>query len=341
MRPAHLKYLLCPLCLGDLTSDDLPGGPESDRSTELLLNGSLNCAQCGATYPITQGIPRFVATENYAAGFGLEWTLHARTQYDSNSGVPISEHRFFEETGWSRDLEGELVLEVGSGSGRFTEHAANTGATVISFDYSDAVNANYSNNGWRPNVCIAQADIYEMPFPKGIFDKLFCFGVLQHTPDVKRAFMALPPMLKPGGQLVVDIYRKGLVSWALSTKYYVRPLTRNMDPVKLYRLTKKWVDVMWPLAGLIRRVPRIGPTLNSRLLIADHSPLGIKGPTLKQFAYLDTFDMLSPRFDSPQTLRRVRGWFNEAGLTDVEVSRKGYGWIVGRGVLPVTSASSL
>jgi SAM-dependent methyltransferase len=338
MRRAHLDYFVCPLCLGHLEADDYQEGSE-DNSSDRILNGRLTCAHCGATYPINQGIPRFVASDNYATGFGLEWTLHARTQYDSHSGVPISEHRFFEETGWSKDLEGELVLEVGSGSGRFTEHAANTGALIISFDYSNAVFANYSSNGWRPNVCIAQSDIYQMPFPRGTFDKLFCFGVLQHTPDVERAFMALPPMLKPGGQLVVDVYRKGLVSWALSTKYYVRPLTRNMDPARLYRVTKKWIDVMWPLARFIRRIPKIGPTLNSRLLIADHSPLGIEGPALKEFAYLDTFDMLSPRFDSPQTLRTVRRWFVEAGLSDVEIYPKGYGWIVGRGT--VTSGSPL
>jgi len=56
----------------------------------------------------------------------LEWTKHAMTHYDSYTGSKISERSFFDETGWSRKLHGELILEVGSGSGRFTEQAATT-----------------------------------------------------------------------------------------------------------------------------------------------------------------------------------------------------------------------
>lgn len=33
--------------------------------------------------------------ENYASGFGLDWTKHARTQYDSYSGIRASEQRFY------------------------------------------------------------------------------------------------------------------------------------------------------------------------------------------------------------------------------------------------------
>src|SRR5437763_11214620 len=112
--------------------------------------------------------------------------------------MKLSEKRFFEETGWSRDLAGEIILEVGSRSGRFTEQAASTGAIVVSMDYSYAVEANYASNGRRENVLIVQADIYAMPFHSWYFDKVFCFGVLQHTPDVRQAFLALPPMLKAG-----------------------------------------------------------------------------------------------------------------------------------------------
>ena len=40
---------------------------------------------------------------------------------------------------------------------------------------------------------------------------------------------------------------------------------------------------------------------------------------LKDWAYLDTFDMLSPQFDQPETLSGARGWCDEAKLNDVEV----------------------
>ncbi len=119
-----------------------------------------------------------------------------------------------------------MIVEAGGGSGRFTEQAAATGAMVLSLDYSYAVEANYASNSARPNVLIVQADLHHMPFAPGRADKLFCFGVLQHTPDPHRAFLCLHGQLKPGGSLVVDVYKKDLLKWVLGTKYWVRPLSR-------------------------------------------------------------------------------------------------------------------
>jgi ubiquinone/menaquinone biosynthesis C-methylase UbiE len=59
-------------------------------------------------------------------------------------------------------------------------------------DYSYAVDANYAFNGGKNNVFIVQAEVYKMPFRENFFDKLFCFGVLQHTPDPEKAFLLLP-----------------------------------------------------------------------------------------------------------------------------------------------------
>ena len=240
----HLRLLVCPGCGSALhCARGTPSGG-------VLLEGTLACPTCDREFPVVGGIPRFVPRENYASGFGLEWTRHARTQYDSYSGLKVSEQRFFSQTGWPRDLRGEIVLEVGSGSGRFTEQAANTGATVVSLDYSYAVEANHASNGGRSNVLIVQADVFAMPFRAGAFDRVFCFGMLQHTPDPARAFAALPRVLRPGGALCVDIYKATLIRALLHTKYYVRPFTRSMDPDRLYERVRGWVNFMWPLAAL-------------------------------------------------------------------------------------------
>tara|TARA_B100000676_G_C17914223_1_gene751743 strand:- start:66 stop:194 length:129 start_codon:yes stop_codon:yes gene_type:complete len=41
-------------------------------------------------------------------------------------------------------------------------------------------------------VLIVQGDIYAMPFRQGSADRVFCFGVLQHTPEPQRSFNELP-----------------------------------------------------------------------------------------------------------------------------------------------------
>ena len=303
------------------------------RQEAEIETGQLTCQRCATAYPIIGGIPRFVPQENYAASFGLEWRQHARTQYDGYTGLKLSETRFFQETRWPRDLSGQLVLEVGSGAGRFTEPAAATGALVVSLDYSNAVEVNYQANGSRPNVFIVQASVYQMPFYPGSFDKLFCFGMLQHTPNPHQAFAALPPLLKPRGELVADVYKRTFFATFLATKYYVRFLTRRLDPPRLYRFTQKWVDLWWPLCQVISKVPKLGNSLNWRLLVADYASYGLAGDLLKDWAYLDTFDMLSPRYDLPQTLGTVRRWFREAGLEEVQV-HYGYNGIEGRGRKP-------
>lgn len=322
MREQHLSLLACSRCAGALRVSAV-----QQRRGDRLMAATLGCAKCNASYAIVGGVPRFVPRENYASGFGLEWTRHARTQYDSQSGIPASEQRFFGQTRWPRDLRDQLVLEVGSGSGRFTEQAAATGATIVSLDYSYAVEANAASNGHRDNVLIVQADVFAMPFPTQSFDRIFCFGMLQHTPSPARAFAVLPSFLKPGGQLCVDIYKFTFWRTIVQTKYWVRPVTRRMNPERLYSWVRRWVDFMWPLAAWLRRFPK-GYALNWRLLVADYSFLGLQGDVLKEWAYLDTFDMLAPRFDRPATLRTVLKWAEKSGLEDVSAEYTPHGVVL-------------
>jgi len=283
----------------------------------------------GAAYPIVDFIPRFVSSDNYAANFGLEWIIHSRTQYDKSAGNNLSEDRVFKITKWPRDMRDEVILEAGSGSGRFTEHLLGTGATVVSFDYSVAVAANYQSNGANENLLLVQADMYQMPFEPDAFDRVLCFGVLQHTPNPKRALTCLASKIKPGGVLATDIYLKNLWRYYLNTRYWVRPLTRNMKPERLYRLCKGYIDIMWPLARIFRLIPVVGDAINWRLLIADYKPVipDADDATLKEWAYLDTFDMLSPAFDQPQTVETFRRWHEELNLADIDVYRGERGFV--------------
>jgi SAM-dependent methyltransferase len=226
------------------------------------------------------------------------------------------------------------MLEVGCGAGRFTGHAASTGAVVISMDYSSAVDANYASNGRLPNVLIVQADIYRMPVRKAFFDKVFCLGVVQHTPRVEESFRSLQAPLKPRGQLAIDVYVKphGLQR-LLATKYHVRPLTKRLPSRLLYKMCKGYIALTWPVARLVRKLPR-GRRINWLLLIPDYAGVfDLPDEKLKEWALLDLFDMLAPAYDSPQDLETVREWFAAVGMLDVEV-HYGQNGIEGRGRKP-------
>jgi len=326
MNVNHIKYLFCPGCKNNLTIHRI-----QEIEDPRIKTGELKCYKCDSSYPVIRFIPRFVSSENYAESFGFEWMKHSLTQYDRYWGANLSEKRFFEETKWSRDLAGECILEVGSGAGRFTEHAASTGALLITLDYSDAIEANYASNSNRNNILFAQADLYKMPFQYNSFDKLFCFGVLQHTPDVGKAFVELTRYIRVGGDLAIDVYPKH--RWYkqfLKTKYWVRPITKKMSHQKLYQLTSAYINFMWPISKLIAKLP-FGWQINKALLIMNYQGLyDLRENVMKEWAILDTFDMLSPAFDNPQTLDTVKRWFQEAKMDNIEV-HYGYNGIEGRG----------
>ncbi len=324
MRLKYLQYLICPDCAGNLFVFN-----EEQSIGGMIKEGILKCQKCQKEFSIINFIPRFVSSENYASNFGLEWMKHAKTQYDSYSGSNLSEKRFFEETKWPCDLSGEIILEAGSGSGRFTEQAAKTKAMIISFDYSAAVEANYQSNGDKDNVLIVQADIYKMPFRKDYFDRIFCFGVLQHTPNPQASFYNLINHLKSGGKICVDVYRK--LRLLFFTKYLVRIFTRKINSEKLYQGCKKWVNFWWKPTAFITKLPK-GRFINKLLFVfADYRGwLSLKDEILKEWAILDTFDMLSPKYDKPQSLRTIKKWFFNIGLKNIEVN-PGYNGIEGRG----------
>jgi SAM-dependent methyltransferase len=266
--------------------------------------------------------------ENYAGSFALQWNKHRKTQLDSFTGLTISRDRLFGITRWPADLTGQTILEAGSGAGRFTEVLVTTGAEIVSFDLSSAIEANFRNNGHNKNLRILRADILDIPVPPMSFDKVLGLGVIQHTPDPGKAFLSLAECVKPGGEIVIDVYAarlRALLSW----KYILRPVTKRMSSPRLYALVEWATPRLFPVARALSRIlGRAGP----RLLPIVYYP-GLPSELSLQWSILDTFDMLSPVHDHPQTLKTVRRWFEEAGFVDVFV---GYGpnGIVGRGRRP-------
>ncbi|MET3908976.1 SAM-dependent methyltransferase [Bradyrhizobium sp. S3.3.6] len=294
----------------------------------------LQCTNCGAAFPIVRGVPRFVPDDGYARSFGFQWNVHARTQLDSFTGKPISRNRLFAVSKWPAELPGQTILEAGSGAGRFTEALTTTGATVISLDLSSAVDANFHSNGKRPNLLIAQASLLDIPVPPRSMDKVICLGVLQHTPDPAEAFLHLANCVRPGGELVLDVYAARLRS-LLSWKYLLRPITKRMNRDRLYRLIERATPILFPVSDfLYRTLGRFG----LRVLPIVHYPeLGLSPELSLRWAILDTFDMYSPAHDHPQTIAAVGSWFKKVEFTDVTVEF-GPNGIIGRGRRPASAA---
>lgn len=312
MRPDHFQRWL---------ADHWQLEAHEERAGEIVEGRLLN--REGRAVAITSGIPRFADDEGYAASFGFQWGTFRSTQLDSRSGKTLFADRLWQNTKWDpADLNGKWVLEAGCGAGPFTEVLLSAGAKVVSVDLSRAVDVNMINNGASPDLFIAQANLYDLPFAPGQFDYVFCYGVVQHTPDPARTWRALYDQARPGGRISIDHYRRFRTPnpWSLP-KYAWRPLTTRMDPEKLLRIIRTYIPYYLPFDTALRRVPYLGGWILGLIPVPcfNHYDWDLPDDEKVEWAVLDTFDALSAAYDTPRSPAEVTALVSTTANSGVDV----------------------
>lgn len=303
MNISLLDVLACPKCKGRIWVKSDPFAAVWDK----IEVGQLYCERCGTTYPVRNGIPRFVQSDGYVSSFSLEWARHAKTQLDSVSGLTVARDTFFQRTGFtSEDLKGKLVLDAGCGIGRYMEVAQKAGARIIGVDMSYSVGPAYRNVGRLPNVDIVQADLMNLPFKEGVFDTVFSLGVLHHTSNCHEAFKSVAKLPKPGGSLAVWLYANDGLKQRLynAVAAFYRTFTTRMSQEQLYDLCRCAVPLY-----RIHKLPVVGH-LTRALIPTSMEPR-------EEWRRLDTFDWYAPKFQSKHTYAQVDKWFRDAGYGDI------------------------
>ena len=183
MKFEYLSYLCCPVCRSDLVLD------EDIVQDKRVKEGQLTCQSCSINYPITNYVPRFVDTQDYADSFGSQWNAFAKSQLDDQQ-TSESTLRFDSEVGWDvSSLADKSIIEIGSGAGRFIDVVSKRGVKLaIGVDVTSAVDASQNNLGERDNVLFVQADAFNLPIRDSSVDFAYSIGVLHHTPDPQLAF---------------------------------------------------------------------------------------------------------------------------------------------------------
>jgi len=286
----------------------------------------------GSRYPIIGGIPRFVSGENYANAFGSQWNLFPKTQLDSQTGLMLSEDRLARcMQGRLSIIDGKRVLEAGSGAGRFTEILLKHGAIVDSFDYSNAVDANKTNNGDSPRLTLAQADIRKPPFPPGSYDFVVCLGVIQHTPDPEESIRSLWRMVKPGGAFVFDHYRWKVRNYLPPPigvggngyrHYFLRlPKERQFQAVK--RVFDFWFPLVWKWREskfLQFCIARFNPIVNY------YPHFGLKDRAMYyEWMLLDTHDAMTDVYKHRRTPASISKTLRALGAVNIKIATGGNG----------------
>lgn len=300
MKLSLVQWLQCPGCGASLTCRAVSqeGGD--------IREGQLTCSGCSASYPILNGIPRFVENDAYVDNFSFEWNVHRTTQLDSVNGRTDSEDRLRQALGRPlQELNTTLMLDVGCGTGRFAEIALRYGATVVGIDLSLAVEAAYMNTGRHPNMHIVQADVFKLPLKREIFDVIYSLGVLHHTPDCRKAFDQLPRHLKPGGRLLITVYMLANRVYIASSNFWRRLTTR---------LPKRMLYAFCHIAAPLYYIYKVPGLYHLGMAVF---PINMDPDW--RWRVLDTFDTYSPRYQSYHTHPEVFAWFEEAGLRNIRV----------------------
>ena len=270
------------------------------------------------TYKIKNGIPRFVDDEGYSDNFGWQWNKWARVQFeDENVGRPMSGHttNMFKKITEldEQKICGKSVLDIGCGPGRFVDTAISLGAgLVVAVDYSTAIDAAKNNFKTTDSILFIQGDALNLPLKNGIFDFIYSIGVLHHTPSPQQGIGEAYRLVKDGGEVAVAVYKKG--------GYYDYP------SVQFWRRTFK---LLWPLFGhyppyiysqvfgrmnhFLRKVCR-PLSLVTRLFFPS-----VTLPDIR-WSVLDTFDSVTPSYQSAHTVFEIYEWFRNEGFKNIRVA---------------------
>ncbi len=165
------------------------------------------------------------------------------------------------------------------------------------------------------------------------FDFIFCFGVLQHTPRPREAFLELVRYLRPGGEIAIDIYKRETGISKLRSKYWYRNLTLRVPPKMLMQLFQWYLPFWMPADNFLTKIPLVGNYLSIPIPCWNKSNLPIDRKLQIEWTVLDTFDAFSAQYDQPQSINVVQLWFEQAGLINVDVRPGGNG-IVGNARQP-------
>ena len=225
-----------------------------------IIQGTL-VSSSGESYPIIDGIPRFVITQEIDQkqtehSFSYKWaqqnTYDSPEMHNTHQQWLVDKYGFDDIDGM-RDFFGNRknILDAGCGAGLSASTwltpswQKNDDVSWCGVDISEAVDVAQQRLGEMPSTHFIQADIMQLPFLDGMFDIIFSEGVLHHTPSTKLAIKSLAPLLCPGGEILFYVYRKkGPIREF--TDDYIRDIISPLSPAEAWDLIK-------PLTKLVVR----------------------------------------------------------------------------------------
>jgi arsenite methyltransferase len=240
----------------------------------------------------------------------------------------------------------ERILDAGCGAGLaaatwLVPGWQRNGSEFVGVDISAAIDVACQRLGEAEGTSFVQADILSLPFAPESFDLVFSEGVLHHTPSTEDAFRSLTRLLRPGGEIMIYVYRVK----SPAREYvddYIRDRIAGLSPEEAWNLLRPLTRLGQALAELEVEVE---VPEDVELLGIPKGTYDVQRLVYWHFAKLfwnDTmtfeennhvnFDWYHPRYAHRHTENEVRGWFASAGLEILSFDAQEAGFTV-RGTL--------
>ena len=117
----------------------------------------------------------------------------------------------------AEEVKGKTVLDAGCGTGIFSAIFARNGAgRVVGIDISRRsleTARGLKERFGLDNAEFRQQDMLHLPFADRTFDIAWAWGTVHHTTDPFRAISELIRVLRPGGSILLAVYKRTKVTW--------------------------------------------------------------------------------------------------------------------------------
>ncbi len=291
----------------------------------LLLNKERGCIVCSHqhTYPLVKKrIPVFLVRGPMGISLGrgkVDWETCRR--FSRQWRMYQKEDNIW---GWSKkefhdlylNLKGcgleenefskKIILDLGCGHGMYSYFFAEKGAQVVGFDISDGFLGleERLTNEEKKKLNFIRGDVAYFPLREGVFDYVWCSGVLHHTPDTRESFQKVCHTVKKGGRFYVWLYKPVFYTAFLQL---IRKLTTRIPGY-----------LMTPLCYFLAPFFALTKVLLSAIKLNYRQ---FEKRTWRENA-LSIHDTLAPPYRHHHTKEEVVGWFKEAGFGGIVVAEE-------------------
>lgn len=293
-------------CVPRFIDNNLGSFPDFYKKYEEQIGNILN------TFAKNHGTVSFALTKEFKSileSFSEEWDFF---NYDSDKtwGWDMEERKriFLDDLGLEgSSLKGKLLLDAGCGNGKLTAVVSNFDMEVVGLDISSSVvraNANkekYSNS----NNCFVhfiQGSLYTPPLQEKTFDLIYSSGVLHHTPDTRKTFKQVIPLVKRGGRVYIWVYGKRDI--------FIRTFFAHGRLLRDFISTEALLSYCRFLAPFYK----VGTGILSTFKIYEFRKRNLREITL------DLFDAFSPKYNHHHSRREVCSWFEGENFKNISVS---------------------